>query len=105
ESLEGRLRALGADVFVCPTVTVHREIRPEGITNLHTYDWLVLASANAARTVFNALDASGYDARHLGGVRICAIGASTLAALEQRYLRPDVVPENYTSEAVVRAMA
>lgn len=104
ESLEGRLRALGADVYVCPTVEVQRETRPAGIADLDAYHWIVLTSANAARTVFAALDAAGHDARRLGGVRICAIGASTLTALEQRFLRPDVVPENYTSEAVVRAL-
>ncbi|MBX3180626.1 MAG: uroporphyrinogen-III C-methyltransferase [Candidatus Hydrogenedentes bacterium] len=104
ESLEGRLRALGADVFVCPTVEVQQESRPEGIEELGGYDWIVLASANAARSVFAALDAAGRDARYLGGVKICAVGASTLAALEQRYLRADATPGNYTPEAAVAAM-
>jgi len=104
DALEGRLRALGADVYVCPTVAIQPETRPEGIAEVHAYDWIVLTSANAARTVFAALDEEGRDARHLGGVKICAVGASTLAALEGRFLRPDVVPENYTAEAVVAAM-
>lgn len=104
DTLEQRLRALGADVYACPTVEIQPEARPEGIADLDGYDWIVLTTANAARTVFTALDDRGHDARHLGGVKICAIGASTLTALEQRYLRPDVVPENYTSEAIVRAM-
>lgn len=103
--LEGRLRALGADVYACPTVEIQPEARPVGIADLDTYDWIVLTSANAARMVLSALDEQGRDARHLGGVKICAIGASTLTALEQRFLRPDAVPENYTSDAVVRAMA
>jgi uroporphyrinogen III methyltransferase / synthase len=105
DTLEQRLRALGADVYACPTVEIQPETQPEGIADLHSYQWIVLTSANAARTVFAALDEGGYDARHLGDVKICAVGASTLAALEGRFLRPDAVPENYTSDAVVRAMA
>jgi len=105
DTLEGRLRALGADVYVCPTVEVHQETQPAGVEDLQAYDWLVLTSANAARVVFATLDAQGHDARHLANVKICAVGASTLTALEQRYLKPDVIPENYTSEAVVAAVA
>ncbi len=104
DSLEQRLRALGADVYACPTVEIQPEARPQGIADLHTYTWIVLTSANAARMIFSALDDANHDARFLGNTKICAVGASTLAALEQRFIRPDVVPENYTSDAVVRAM-
>ncbi len=104
DTLEQRLRTLGADVYACPTVEIQPAARPEGIENLEDFQWIVLTSANAARTVFAALDDGGHDARLLGNTHICAVGASTLAALEQRFIRPDVVPENYTSEAIVRAM-
>jgi len=104
DTLEQRLRTLGADVYACPTVEIQPAARPEGIDDLAHYAWIVLTSANAARTVFAALDDGGHDARLLGNTRICAVGASTLAALEQRFIRPDVVPENYTSEAIVSAM-
>lgn len=104
DTLDQRLRALGADVYACPTVEIQPEARPEGIADLERYDWIVLTSVNAARMVFAALDDQERDLRHLGGVKICAVGASTLTALEGRFLRPDAVPVNYTSDALVAAM-
>ena len=93
DTLEQRLRALGAEVYACPTVEIQPEPQAEGIADLQAYDWIVLTSANAAKMVFSALDDGEHDARHLGTTKICAVGASTLAALEKRFLRPDVVPE------------
>ncbi|MCF6287335.1 MAG: uroporphyrinogen-III C-methyltransferase, partial [Candidatus Hydrogenedentes bacterium] len=100
DTLEERLRTLGADVYPCPTVEISPEARPAGLGDLRAYQWIVLTSPNAARMVFAALDEGDHDARYLGDVTICAVGASTLAALEERFIRPDVVPENYTSDAV-----
>ena len=102
--LEQQLAALGADVFSFPTLEVAPEIPPEALRHPADYDWIVLTSANAAEMLFTALDGAGSDARALAGVRLCAVGASTLEALAGRFLRPDVVPENYTSEAIAGAM-
>jgi len=103
--LEQQLAALGADVFSFPMLEVAPEIPPAALRNPTDYDWIVLTSANAAEMLFTALDTSGCDARALAGVRLCAVGASTLEALAGRFLRPDVVPDNYTSEAIADAMA
>lgn len=103
--LEQQLAALGADVFSFPTLEVAPEATTDALKNPGDYSWIVLTSANAAEMLFSALDAAGSDARTLAGVRLCAVGASTLDALAARFLRPDVVPENYTSEAIVQSMA
>jgi uroporphyrinogen III methyltransferase/synthase len=102
--LEQQLAALGADVFSFPTLEVAPENTPDALRHLEDYDWVVLTSANAAEMLFSALDALGADARALAGIRLCAVGASTLDTLSARFLRPDVVPDNYTSEAIVEAM-
>lgn len=103
--LEQQLTALGADVFSFPTVEVAPEAPTEALKKPGEYSWIVLTSANAAEMLFSALDAAGTDARALAGARLCAVGASTLEALAARFLRPEVLPENYTSEAIMQAMA
>lgn len=102
--LEEQLTALGAGVFSFPTLEVEPETSPGVLLDVGRHDWIVLTSANAAEMLFASLDQEGKDARALAGVRLCAVGASTLDALAARYLKADVVPENYTSEAIVAAM-
>lgn len=102
--LEEQLAALGAGVFSFPTIEVEPETTPGVLLEAGRHDWIVLTSANAADMLFASLDHEGSDARALAGVRLCAVGASTLDALAARCLKADVVPENYTSEAIVAAM-
>ena len=102
--LEEQLAALGAGVFSFPTLEVEPETTPGVLLDAGRHDWIVLTSANAADMLFASLDHEGKDARALAGVRLCAVGASTMDALAARYLKADVVPENYTSEAIVAAM-
>lgn len=102
--LEQQLAALGADVFSFPTVEVAPETTADALQHPGGYGWIVLTSANAADMLFTALDQAGADARALASTRLCAVGTSTLEALATRFLRPDVVPENYTSEAIAEAM-
>lgn len=102
--LEEQLAALGAGVFSFPTLEVEPESNPDALIDPGRHDWIVLTSANGVEMLFASLDHAGKDARSLGHVRLCAVGASTLDALATRYLRADVIPENYTSEAIVRAM-
>jgi uroporphyrinogen III methyltransferase/synthase len=102
--LEEQLASLGAGVFSFPTLEVEPETTPGVLLDAGRHDWIVLTSANAADMLFASLDHEGKDARALAGVRLCAVGASTMDALAARYLRADALPENYTSEAIVAAM-
>jgi uroporphyrinogen-III synthase len=67
------------------------------------YDWLVLTSANGVTAFWERLEHAGLDARCLAGVRIVAIGPATAAALRQRSIIPDLVPEVYTAEGILAA--
>ncbi|MBI1880707.1 MAG: uroporphyrinogen-III synthase [Chloroflexi bacterium] len=67
------------------------------------YDWLVLTSANGVVAFWERLEYAGLDARSLAAVRIAAIGPATAAALRQRSIIPDVVPEVYTAEGILAA--
>jgi uroporphyrinogen III methyltransferase/synthase len=71
---------------------------------LDSYDWVVFTSVNGVRLFFRRLGEQGADVRALSGVRLGAIGPKTAASLEERGLRPDLVPSEYRAEAVIDAL-
>ncbi len=73
------------------------------IRRLEDYAWLIFTSATGVRFFLERLYAAGKDVRDLKGRRLCTIGPATAAALENRGLRVDLVPETYLSEGVVAA--
>lgn len=74
------------------------------INSAETFHWMIFTSANAARFFFERLKALGKDIRILKGVKICAVGPKTAEALEQYGLRPDLVPEEFKAEGVLKAL-
>ena len=119
------LRALGAEPISFPTIEIVpvKDTRPldEAIQRINDqrvnepspprlpassppyYDWLVLTSANGVAAFWERLTSAGLDSRCLAAVRIAAIGPATAAALRQRSIIPDLVPEVYTAEGVLAA--
>ncbi len=123
------LRALGAEPIAFPTIEIVpvEDTRPldEAIKRIgeeterrrdeevrrrvaassppRSYDWLVLTSANGVATFWERLENAGLDSRYLAAIRIAAIGPATAAALRQRTIIPDLVPEVYTAEGVLAA--
>jgi uroporphyrinogen III methyltransferase/synthase len=55
--------------------------------------------------LFERLAAGGRDARALAGVRVAAIGPGTAAALAERGIVADVLPERFVAEGLVQALA
>src|SRR6266404_4581852 len=102
--LSGALRALGAVVIEVPTIAIRPPRSPRALARararLGQYDWLVLTSVNGVDAVF----ARKADRQLPPGLKICAIGPATRAALEQRGVRVDLVPQRYVAEAVVEAL-
>lgn len=108
EQASGLLRDLtdlGACCFEFPTI----EIRPledygplsQAISNLEAYDWLIFTSVNGVLFFWRRLKEMGLDARALGGRKVAAIGPATAAALEERGVLADFIPEKYVAESVV----
>lgn len=102
------LEAQGAEVISVPaiaTVPPHDwQGVDQGIGDLAQTDFLILTSANAVNFFFARLQALGLDVRALCGVRLVAVGPKTAAALQDRGLRADLVPEQYQAEGVVEAL-
>lgn len=95
----------GASVIECPTI---RFLEPErweplddSLRNLADYDWLLLTSGNAVRTLFRRLETLGLDARALGGCRVCALGPKTAEAMRMFGIRADLIPSDYKAEGVI----
>lgn len=107
-ALSARLAELGAAVVEAPTI----EIQPAAdlaavdaaLKRLAEFDSVVLTSPNGADAFIERLMATGRDARALAGAKVAAIGPGTCAALERRGLRADLVPAEFTTEELGRAL-
>ena len=103
------LGALGAEVVELPAIRIvpridSGEVRA-AVDALHTYALVCLTSPNGVRLLFEAMAAAGRDARALANATVAAIGPGTAAALRERGMIADVVPERSVAEALVEALA
>jgi uroporphyrinogen III methyltransferase / synthase len=101
--LASRLRGLGATVTEAPAIRIAPLDRH--VPELGRYDLLCLTSPNGVRLLFEALQASGRDARELAGARVAAIGPGTARALREHGVTADIVPERFVAEGLVEALA
>jgi uroporphyrinogen III methyltransferase/synthase len=103
------LAALGAEVVELPAIRIEPRIDSSevrrAVDEIHTYALICLTSPNGVRLLFDALAAAGRDARALAQATVAAIGPGTAAALRERGIVADVVPERSIAEALVEALA
>ncbi len=105
-ALAGRLEDLGAKVVQAPTIRVRELVDPAAPPlDPSSYDLVCLTSTNGVRFLFKRLAAAGRDARALAGARIAAIGPGTVAALAERGIAADIVPERSLAESLVEALS
>jgi len=101
------LEELGAEVLQFSAI----EIAPpetwdeldNAIDTVGTYNWLIFTSANGVTYFFSRLFAKGIDIRELKGLRICAIGTKTEAAVNKFGLKVDLVPDEFRAEGLIDA--
>ena len=70
------------------------------IDRMSDYSWLIFTSANGVDVFFKRLRELGRDSRSVNGVRLCAIGPATAAALERNGLIADQMPQEFLATAV-----
>ena len=103
------LRALGAQAVELPAIRIKPRIdTPEvrdAVADLHSYALVCLTSPNGVRLLFEAMAAQGRDARALANATVAAIGPGTAAALAERGVIADLVPERSIAESLVEALA
>jgi uroporphyrinogen-III synthase len=113
DELIARLEDAGAQVVVAPTIRLAPPSDPEPLSTaaslLHQFDWVVFASANGVDALLDAVDAirgapdSSGDAS-TARPKIAAVGTRTAERLEARGVAVDLVPAEFTAEALVEAL-
>ncbi|HXR31663.1 MAG TPA: uroporphyrinogen-III C-methyltransferase [Solirubrobacterales bacterium] len=103
------LRGLGAEVVELPAIRIEPSIETDEVRrvvgSIRDYALICLTSPNGVHLLFEALRATGRDARALAGAPVAAIGPGTARALAERGIAADVVPEKFVAEALVEALA
>ena len=104
-ALAGELRRRGAEAIELPAIAFEP---PEDLDRLARaaadvgrFDWVVFTSPTGVARFFEHLP----DARSLGGVQVAAIGPGTAAALADRNVVADLIPEQYVAEALLEALS
>ena len=101
--LASTLRRLGAEVLEAPAIRIEPIAGPA--PTIDGYDLVCLTSPNGVGLLFERLASEGLDARALAGARVAAIGPGTAAALRERGVIADIVPERFVAEGLVEALA
>jgi uroporphyrinogen-III synthase len=98
------LRAAEYEPVFFPVIEIRPAIDPSildsALQALPNFDWMVLTSVNGVDAVWerlHVLQVSGLPA----GLKIAAIGPKTAAALQDRGVQPDFVPDEYVAEAIL----
>jgi uroporphyrinogen III methyltransferase / synthase len=106
--LATELERHGARVLTWPRLDIgpveNHAALDEAIENIFGYDWLVLRNVSAANYFLRRFQELGRDISELDSLRVCAIGAATVARLEESQVHVDVIPDQLSSEATFSAL-
>jgi len=98
----------GGEAIELPAIKIRE---PEDFTafdnaldNLARYKWVVFTSGNGVEAFLNRMKRIGADIRMLYGIKLCAVGPSTADRLIEAGLRPDFVPESYTTGELLKGV-
>ena len=107
-----RLEELGTDAVVKQAVRVRLKIEEEGMKQLRAalnkiedYSFVLFASQNAIDMFFDAADEEEIDRRRFAGLKMAVVGGSTAKWLRKYGYTADIVPSDYTVEALANEMA
>ena len=101
--LSAMLRARGAEVVEIPCIATRRI--EAGLPDLSKYGWLGFTSVTGVEAFFALLAESNRDIRSTGAAKIAAIGPATAAALKERGLVTDFMPDVYDGIHLARGLA
>src|SRR5580658_1918904 len=103
--LSKELTALGAEIVEIPAIEI---IPPEfwepldkALRNLQQYQWLIVTSANAVRSIRERLAALDLATTNFSHLKIAAIGSATARALKEAGLSVTVMPREYVAESLI----
>jgi len=97
----------GANVVEFPTIEIETILNnnlADSIQNIEQYDWLFFTSQNAVNIFFEELFSLKKDARALANIKIAVIGIATAKELFKYGIIPDVVPDEFVAESLLKSM-
>jgi uroporphyrinogen III methyltransferase/synthase len=105
--LRTELESAGAWCVEFPAINIIPVADPSALdaalNQISEYDWVTIASSNGARGLRARMDALGLDGRAFADVKIAAVGPATgVAVRSEMGITPDLVPDEYVSDAVLR---
>jgi uroporphyrinogen III methyltransferase / synthase len=107
-SLKWLLENQGAEVLEVPAIQIlpPHDWSPldEAIGRMNDFNWMIFTSTNAVRFVFERVAHLGFDSRLFSTLKIAAIGEATQKALLEKGIKADLMPETYTSKALIEKL-
>lgn len=107
-TLAEMIEDLGGEVYNFPTIKI---LEPEDyslidnkINNICDYHWMIFTSVNGVEVFFRHLKNLKKDVRLLKGIKIGAIGVKTGAALEERGIIADFIPDEFQAETLAQGL-
>jgi uroporphyrinogen III methyltransferase/synthase len=76
----------------------------QALARLPRYNWLIFTSVNGVERFLARMKRRGLGPSALRGARIAAIGPATARALRRQGLRPDVVPDEFRAEGLLKKL-
>ena len=107
-ALSEKLAELGAEVIEMPATRIARlDAAPlrDLFADLSSYGWLIFTSRNGVEIFWENLLTAGRDSRALAGIRVAAVGPATAAALLERGIAVDVIPERFVAEGLLERLS
>jgi uroporphyrinogen-III synthase len=99
------LSTSGANVIEMPALEIGApsswEALDNAITNLSSFNWLILTSTNGVEYFFERLFAQGKDARALSNIKIAVVGEKTSQCLKHHGVQADFIPPNFVADSLV----
>lgn len=74
------------------------------LRNIGNYSTIVLTSINGADIFFKRLCSLAIDVRTLSSIRFAVIGSGTAQALKSHSIFPDIIPNEYTTQALANQL-
>jgi uroporphyrinogen-III synthase len=106
--LSSGLLALGAIPVEVPVLEIlpPADFAPldAALRQLDRYDWLILTSANAVRSLAERANALGIPLQ-IASCKVAGVGQATAAEAEKSGLKVALIPESYVAESLVSALA
>jgi uroporphyrinogen-III synthase len=103
--LSKELTALGAEIVEIPAIEIippeFSEPLDKALRNLQQYQWLIVTSANAVRSIRERLAALDLATTNFSHLKIAAIGSATARALKEAGLSVTVMPREYVAESLI----